>query len=496
MARSPELNVPTRDTCWSLALEVMCFDVVFVVPGAPISHLADLCAWIGDVRWAINEKTAVEAAVGVSLTGHSACVVIKHNGLLTAIDSLANAASHTVSGALVVVVGDDPDVSTSTVSVDSREIAHAAGIPILMPTLRGDAGGLTRRAGILSARYGLPVIIRVTARMHDNCKIERPANADKPPAIASSEIGQDPNPASPHNLTKFGRMVRRANRMKALYADEMLADRNNYGIELDHDGVLLVTVGDIAVDPAVPFCCEVSVVSGTLPDQLISHARLHSTTLVLEDWSPLVETELRCAGVHANGRRSGSLPEFGVITSLDVIGALAGAAVRSRQEEPHATPSDSPEDALFRAIAQRHGAGAFVAADVGSSVRICYEPYMGADAALALGSAPAVAAGAALAGRSAIALVGDFGLIHSGLEALMEIFRERLSVIVVVMVNGIQAKTGGQPVHPVDLPAIVAAFGGSEVIRWPRDISAKAMCDDLERLEALLGPALVLADVS
>lgn len=495
MARPLETYLPATDTCLSLALEVMCFDVIFVVPGAPISHLADLCASFGVVRWATNEKTAVEAAVGVSLTGHSACVVVKHNGLLTAIDSLANAASHTVSGALVVVVGDDPDVRTSTVSIDSREIARAAGIPILMPTLRGDAGGLTRRAADLSARYGLPVIVRVTARMHDKCETENPADIDRPTATASSRIGEDLTPAMPHDLTKFGRMVRRSSRVRALYADDMLADTNNYLIEHHHDGILLVSVGDICVDTEISFCCEVSIVSGMIPDQLISHARRHVTTLVLEDWSPLVEMELRCAGVHVKGRLSGSLPELGSITSKDVIGALNGAAVQSRQEEPHATLSDSCEDALFRAIAQRRGAGAFVAADVGSAVRICYEPYWGADAALALGSAPAVAMGAALAGRSAIALVGDFGLVHSGLGALIEIFRERLSIIVVVMVNGIQAKTGGQPVHPVDLPAIVAAFGGAEVIRWPGDMSAEAMSDELERLEGLLVPALVLVDV-
>ena len=496
MARLSEIDPTIRDTCLSLALEVMRFDVVFIVPGAPISHLANLCAGIGVVRWSTNEKTAVEAAVGVSLTGHAACVVVKHNGLLTAIDSLANAASHSVSGALVVVVGDDPDVRNSTVSVDSREIARAAGIPILMPTLCGDVGVLTRRAANLSGRYGLPVIIRVTARLHGKCGPEALVPAERSPATALSKIRHDLSPAMPHDLTKFGRMVRRAGRVRALYADEMLVNANNYVMDRYHDGVLLVSVGDNAVDAEISCCCKASIVTGTLPNRLGSFARLHPVTLVLEDWAPLIEADLRCVGIKAMGRLSGSLPEFGSITSSDIMGALTGAAVRSFEEELHLTPDNSGDDALFHAVAQRRKAGAFVATDVGSAVRICYEPYAGADAALALGSAPAVAAGAALAGRNAIALVGDFGLLHSGLEALIEIFRERLSVIVIVMENGIQAKTGGQPAHSVDLPAIIAAFGGSKVLRWPRGISAENMGLDLEHLESLLGPALVLVDVS
>lgn len=127
------MNIEIQDSCLSLDLTVNRFEVVFKVPCAPISHLADLCNESGDVRWAINEKTAVEVAVGVSLSGHSACVELKHNGLLTAIDSLSNTASHSVDGPLVVVVNDDPDVLSSTVSVDSREIARAAGVPILLP---------------------------------------------------------------------------------------------------------------------------------------------------------------------------------------------------------------------------------------------------------------------------------------------------------------------------------------------------------------------------
>lgn len=497
MARSPELRRSDRDSCLSFALELRGFDFIFVVPGAPISHLADLCASLGEVRWAANEKTAVEAAVGVSLTGRSACVVVKHNGLLTAIDSLANAASHTVSGPLVVFVGDDPDVRTSTVSVDSRDIARAAGIPMLLPTLQGDAKDLTRKARYLSGRYGLPVIVRVTPRMHDNCA-HRP---DERAAIACEGTTQNVDegliPAAPHNLTKFGRMVRRARVMRAFYDDETLGDRTDYRFEHQHDGMLLVTVGDIPVDPTISICCQITIVRGSLPLRLVAYARLHSSTLVLEDWAPLVEMDLARAGVNVMGRLSGALPELGAITDRDVASALSGADVRSHAEEPHVTPSDTGrEEPLFRAIAKRRLAGAFVAADVGSGVRVCYEPYMGADAALALGSAPAVAAGAALAGRNAIALVGDFGLVHSGMQALFEIVRERLAVIVVVMVNGIQAKTGGQTFHPVDLPAVAAAFGEVEVVRWRRDISVEEMSDDLVRLEVLSCPALVLADVS
>lgn len=88
------------------------------------------------------------------------------------------------------------------------------------------------------------------------------------------------------------------------------------------------------------------------------------------------------------------------------------------------------------------------------------------------------------------------GLLHSGIQALIEIFRNELPVITVGMIHGIQAKTGGRPVHPMDVPAFVAVFGDLQVVRWSWSMSIEMMSEEIERLEGLHRPSMVLVEAS
>ena len=83
-------------------------------------------------------------------------------------------------------------------------------------------------------------------------------------------------------------------------------------------------------------------------------------------------------------------------------------------------------------------------------------PYEGADVALCLGSPISLAGGAARTGQPAIAVIGDYGLLHSGLEALLDVARWDLPVLVVVLANGVSAQTGGQtsPAGPRQRPGL------------------------------------------
>jgi indolepyruvate ferredoxin oxidoreductase alpha subunit len=75
---------------------------------------------------------------------------------------------------------------------------------------------------------------------------------------------------------------------------------------------------------------------------------------------------------------------------------------------------------------------------------LCHEPYAVASWAYGLGSAIGVAAGLARAGEPALAVVGDFGFVHSGLQALMEAVHLRLTLHVVIVNDFQSRRTGGQ----------------------------------------------------
>jgi len=55
-------------------------------------------------EWSANEKTAMEAALGMSYTGKRAMVAMKHVGLNVASDSFINSAITGVNGGLIVVL--------------------------------------------------------------------------------------------------------------------------------------------------------------------------------------------------------------------------------------------------------------------------------------------------------------------------------------------------------------------------------------------------------
>ena len=61
-------------------------------------------------RWCANEKTAMEAALGMSYSGKRALVCMKHVGLNVCADAFINAAITGVNGGLVVMVADDPSM--------------------------------------------------------------------------------------------------------------------------------------------------------------------------------------------------------------------------------------------------------------------------------------------------------------------------------------------------------------------------------------------------
>ena len=116
-------------------------------------------------RWATNEKTAMEAALGMSYMGKRALVCMKHVGMNVCADAFMNAAITGVNGGLVVVAADDPSMHSSQNEQDSRFYAKFAMIPCFEPSNQQEAYDMTRSAFDYSEQIHKPVLLRVTTRM-------------------------------------------------------------------------------------------------------------------------------------------------------------------------------------------------------------------------------------------------------------------------------------------------------------------------------------------
>ena len=93
---------------------------MYAYPGTPSTEIMEFIQNSKDAagrnvhrQWSSNEKTAMEAALGMSYAGKRAMVAMKHVGLNVAADSFINSAMTGVNGGLIVVSADDPSMHSS-----------------------------------------------------------------------------------------------------------------------------------------------------------------------------------------------------------------------------------------------------------------------------------------------------------------------------------------------------------------------------------------------
>ena len=153
---------------------------VYAYPGTPSTEITE---YIQDSpvakernihrRWSTNEKTAMEAALGMSYMGKRALVCMKHVGLNVCADPFVNSAMTGTNGGLVVLVADDPSMHSSQDEQDSRFYAKFAMIPTLEPSSQQEAYDMMQEAFDLSEQLHLPILMRVTTRMaHSRAVVE------------------------------------------------------------------------------------------------------------------------------------------------------------------------------------------------------------------------------------------------------------------------------------------------------------------------------------
>src|SRR5512133_4178719 len=145
---------------------------MYAYPGTPSTEIMEYIQASGQAAekkvhrdWSANEKTAMEAALGMSYTGKRAMVAMKHVGLNVAADSFINSAMTGINGGLIVVSADDPSMHSSQNEQDSRFYAKFATVTCFEPSDQQEAYDMIFDAFQLSEKYKLPVLFRITTRL-------------------------------------------------------------------------------------------------------------------------------------------------------------------------------------------------------------------------------------------------------------------------------------------------------------------------------------------
>ncbi|MEO0034653.1 MAG: hypothetical protein RLZZ501_676, partial [Pseudomonadota bacterium] len=136
-------------------------------PGTPSTEILETLAQYPDLyaEWSVNEKVALEVAIGGSMSGARSFCAMKHVGLNVASDALMTITVSGVVGGLVIAVADDVGMSSSQNEQDSRYWGRFAHLPILEPADSQEAYEMVKQAFDLSEACNTPVLLRLTTRV-------------------------------------------------------------------------------------------------------------------------------------------------------------------------------------------------------------------------------------------------------------------------------------------------------------------------------------------
>jgi indolepyruvate ferredoxin oxidoreductase, alpha subunit len=423
-------------------------------PGTPSTEILEAFAALGGrAQWAPNEKVALEVGLGAAYAGARVLVTMKHVGVNVAADPLFTAAYTGVDGALVLVSADDPGMASSQNEQDNRRYAVAAGVPMLEPSSSQEAYDFTLAAIELSARWRIPVILRMTTRVcHSKSVVRRrasPLPPAPPPAFVRDIRGRVMVPA-------FARPAHRKLRQKL---DEIRAWAETSPLNRLHEGsaALGVVTAGISLQHVREAAPEASVlqlgVVYPLPmERIRAFAASVERCVVVEEGDPVFADAIRAAGIAVESKPD--MYRFGELSVERVRRILA------QDESPEPPPAKAKPPELCEACPYHpvYGTlqrlGCIVAGDIGCYTLGVMEPYQAMDTCVAMGASVGVGLGLRhvlpeAQARKVVSVIGDSTFIHSGLNGLVEMVYNppETGHVLLVLDNGTTAMTGQQE-HP------------------------------------------------
>jgi indolepyruvate ferredoxin oxidoreductase alpha subunit len=356
-------------------------DRQYAVPGFPVTDLGALTG----AELVINEKTALEYALGDSLNGKRAAVIIKNVGINACADPLLQATAQGLISGVVLVAGDDPDALGSQTAQDSRYYGELAQIPVIEPDATTCYAGIEAALEV-SEQFSRVAMIRLTPPVLD-------AEADESPVPRDDGKGR----LSARSWTMNGRVTAAEELYRTLFSWSSRSTLNRWAGEPAGAGPSPGATRIVTVNP--------------LPEQA------RGITEIREYGRPFIRDH------------RGILPPV----------PQQGPQSMEDRGFSRTFCKNCPFLPMMNILRKRKMA---LICDAGCSILGMTRPYELGVASYGMGASIAVAA------RSTkIALIGDYALLHSGLNALIDVYEKRHPLLCIVMKNNCTAMTGKQPAY-------------------------------------------------
>ena len=180
-------------------------DTVYTIPGYPVTSLGEKT----NAGFVINEKTALEYAIGDSLSGRRSVVIVKNAGMNALADPLVITTTQGLKKGVLVIAGDDTEAKGSQNRQDSRYYAEVAEVPLIEPDERSLHCAVEYGLS-LSEKYSRIAILRVTQDI-----LEKEIAVSVSPAKRKDGSGHTADPG----LTMKGRSQQADNITRKIFAD-------------------------------------------------------------------------------------------------------------------------------------------------------------------------------------------------------------------------------------------------------------------------------------
>lgn len=438
----------------------------YAYPGTPSTEILEYVQQNVTARqraihshWSSNEKTAMEAALGMSFCGKRAIVAMKHVGLNVAADAFVNSAMTGANGGLIVVSADDPSMHSSQNEQDSRYYGSFALTPILEPTDQQEAYDMARYGFNLSEQYGVPVLLRLVTRLsHSRAGVDAEDNAEEENSLHYPKNKRQWVLMPGNSRRRYPELISTYDILKTV-SDNSPFNRYEEG---ENHSVGIVASGiayNYVIDAFGGRCPHPIVKVSQYPLPMQHIRRLFDcceTILIVEEGQPVIEQTLKGLGTPTEvvkGKLSGRLPRTGELT-VD--------RVREALELPTQKAYVTPDIVLPRPPALCQGCGhrdvynalnkalthydnAKVFGDIGCYTLGYLSPFHAIDTVVDMGASITMAKGAADAGQHpAVAVIGDSTFTHSGMTGLLDAINENSPITVIISDNLTTGMTGGQ----------------------------------------------------
>ncbi len=440
---------------------------VYAYPGTPSteiteyiqsSQLAKECNI--HCKWSTNEKTAMEAALGMSYAGKRSLCCMKHVGLNVAADCFMNASMSGINGGMIIVTADDPSMHSSQNEQDNRMFGNFAMIPMLEPSSQQEAYDMVYEGFELSEKLGYPILLRVTTRMaHSRAGVEtRPIIQNQNPMHCPEDGRQR------FILLPALARIRYRKLIEAQKVFEAASEESPFNAYFDAPDKSL---GIITTGIAFNYLSEnypngfrhpvVKISQYPVPSAKISRlVEECDEILVLEEGYPVVEQQLKgllSKGLKVHGRLDGTLQRDGELTP-DAVGKALGLEIKEYYAKPEVVEQRPPalcqgcgHRDMFQALNEVlvEYAGAKVFGDIGCYTLGALPPFGAIDSCIDMGASITMAKGASDAGVfPAVSVIGDSTFTHSGMTGLLDCVNENTNITIVISDNETTAMTGGQ----------------------------------------------------